>query len=793
MAWQIRQDFHVDVGGSFGTVLIVSGDNSNLRHPAPDVVSGDKMPVRFYFWTRGEADVLSVADPGSGAALRFSGRPATVPPGTDLLFLADTFTEVSAGVWEGEVDLNTTELVAHLEATPVGAKTIVAEIEVSDDNGGRKSLQFPMVVRPEVYEGQDAPTQLENPETWLTAQLANRNVQPVRTAATHFFPDEVSITGTVFDDLGDPIVTENLIYTGTDSEGFPSYDVALAEGGTLVLDRDSGDWRLTYSGPSTGSDLVWKLTSAVAWPGGLELVPDQNGQETLTLNPDPALAAPKVGDLGYLTGDELFYIWSGMAWMLVDVSNFNGYLSYKNPQTLTPTQKDQLAENWPEAVAHPKYDVIVVDGDSRSTGSGVGTWPTLLGSIKPFDLATVTSVAVSGAKSGDRVSDFSVDVNPLAPGSDERGLYMCLVGVNDVFQISGSVESPREIYENLVTLWTSAKALGFEVVAFTLPQHSFAAAGITEAEQRQEELNRLILADTENYDFLVPLHKLMPEETTYGIVGDNYIHFDSAGNQFIADQVAKILGNKDRSRSVDPGGQARSVMEFQAVPALVQTSRKLFPPFELSAAQKTEVSSGTVENWFGYQRLTAAAVADSQAAIRLLWPVLSTTNSINWATEKYRGILVDFDNTAFTEDHIFRVSVGTSGTDFDDAAFGFEFRRVGSSYELRVVAIDATGTQATGDWTTINTAPNIKILIFAKGDLCSLFYTQHNSGATGYAVWQQIDLVGAPEGSSGGTSNGTVCASITAANPAPASAAVLDVRSIQCFETETLPFARNEF
>ena len=170
MPWEIRRDLHLDINAAYGAVLLTSATDSSLKNPPPDLVAGDKMPVRLYFWERGANGTLTAADPGATSTFVFSGRPNNVPPGTDLLFLSNSFTEVSAGVWEGSLDLHTAEIAAHLAASPTGSKTITGEVEVRDATGNikRLSLQFPLTARPQAYDNQDAPTALPTPdEDWL--------------------------------------------------------------------------------------------------------------------------------------------------------------------------------------------------------------------------------------------------------------------------------------------------------------------------------------------------------------------------------------------------------------------------------------------------------------------------------------------------------------------------------------------------------------------------------------------------------------------------------------------------
>lgn len=189
MPWDIRRDLHIDIDASYGRFLLTSATDSSLRQPAPDFILGDSMPVRFHFWTRNPDGTLTAADPGATTTFRFSGRPAGAPTGSDLLFLTTTFTQISAGVWEGTLNLATTEFADHLAATPVGAKVILGELEIRDaTNTKRNSFQFDLTARPQVYDNEDTPLALPTPEEWLLGSTAPSNGTP------NFL--ETSFTGT---------------------------------------------------------------------------------------------------------------------------------------------------------------------------------------------------------------------------------------------------------------------------------------------------------------------------------------------------------------------------------------------------------------------------------------------------------------------------------------------------------------------------------------------------------------------------------------------------------------------
>lgn len=485
------------------------------------------------------------------------------------------------------------------------------------------------------------------------------------------------------------------------------------------------------------------------------------------------------------------YVWRGSTW---EKYLLGDYLWMSRPQELTPAHKEQLAQNWPEAALFPQFDFIVVDGDSRSQGAGVGSWPTDLQSIKPFDKTTITSVAESGHQSWQRLAAFDTDVLPLAPSGSQRALYILYVGVNDLFQIGGANYSHTyDIYKTIRELWVKAKAAGFEVCAVTLQDADHTSAleggvGIPYREERQELLNRLILAGNEFYDFLIPLHQLIPDYTVYAV---DSLHLNSAGNQFIAEQAAKILGATDRTKNVAALGQGLSNFEFNTLPASLNYGRSIWPFYNLAMATETVANSGSISNVLGFKRLTSAASTSSQAAIRMAWHLLNSGNQINWAnSDRYRGLVIDFDRISLTEGHVFRTTIGNNGTAFDKSGFGFEFRNNAGTYQIRIVANDESLVSTTSDWETVGAESNFQIVFFAKGTDITLLHTRSN-GSIIPEVWFEMTSTGAPDAS--GNAGGNVCITVEATASPPSSSSAFDIRSVRAFESFNLPLSSTKF
>lgn len=262
MSWNTRLDLHLDVNASYGRVLLTSAADSSLLNTPPDMVAGDLLTVRLYFWSRGETPgSLVAADPGTGAVLRFSARPAGVPEGSDLLFLADDFSEVSAGVWEAPLSLNTAEMAARLAEAPPGAKRILGEVEVTSA-GRTRSLQFDLTARPQVYDNQDTPLALPTPEEWLVGTSVPVNGEAGGTKPNHTIrlqtTSNISVTG------GTQTINADYIYIGGNEwrrNTNPSEHRIYFEAGFWYITHRN---TLAYAFGTGGAPLVFRAAGTIA-------------------------------------------------------------------------------------------------------------------------------------------------------------------------------------------------------------------------------------------------------------------------------------------------------------------------------------------------------------------------------------------------------------------------------------------------------------------------------------------------------------------------------------------------
>ena len=749
--------------------LYVDLDTLQLRASATDarLVSfldakrGDALPlvVRFY---RSGSIVRLDATTTINFALKEEGKYDQDP-----LVLESSFTASAVGSPDSDPNytatpsLNTSGLNALFNidgdtSNDPSTVRLMGELtwQATGDTGPTSIKTFIVRMANDVYRGDEtAPTSLETPAEWLDLRLDERGLYPIRSGATHFFPTSLTVSGEILGDDENPIALDDLAFLAVGASGFPSYSATLADTGTLTLSYGGSDWELEYDGPASASVVTYTVTSAKTDPTGLTLT--MAGRDDITIVATDGTRAPVVGDRAWNTATNQNFVWGGEEW-LSDLEN--------------------------------RWDVIVVDGDSRSDGGSTGSWPVRLQSIRPFDGSDVTIVADSGAQAHERLAVFDAEVLPLAPTGSERGLYVLYIGVNDLFQIGGANYTvTRDIYDTIKELWAKARAAGFDVCAVTLQDADHTGTGVPFREERQELLNRMILAGSAHYDFVVPLHELCPDYTVYNT---DALHFGADGNQFIAEQVAKILGATDRTANSPRQGQGLAEMEFNAIPASINAGRFLWPPYNLAMATEDTANSGTVTNLLGMKRLTGAASSGSVAGLRMRWQLVNSANRINWPTvSRYRGVVVSFARGTMSGDHVFRVSVGNNTEVFNVAGFGFELRNNGGAIEMRAIATDSSLVVNNSAWEVIGANANLMVVAFAKGADVTVLWSSSN-GSNPFEVWQTISTTGAPTGVGGG---GNVCAVLETTAASPSAQSVIDLRSIQAFESETLPLSATKF
>jgi hypothetical protein len=476
------------------------------------------------------------------------------------------------------------------------------------------------------------------------------------------------------------------------------------------------------------------------------------------------------------------------------VLNPDGYV-WTTAQTLTSGQKAQLAQNWPEAVEKDfvrpaKFSIV---GDSMSAGT-TGLWSTQIQSHPLFANTIFNNVAVSGAKTFEQDGVYwDSNVLPYAPVGDEVGYMSSLIGINDIFQVGGSAGTVRDIYERIKGIWQKGRDAGFKVIAFTLQDHSFGSAGIVEAEQRKSQLNQMILSDSSLYDYLVPLHQLIPDELTYAFSPNgtppDTLHLNAEGNQLIADTIVKLVGPQERGTNGEVKDMSLAVVEENFARLWLQSKSEVYPPFNLALSTDSTSTGGTVTNYLGQRRLNTTIDNGSQAAMQFEWPLITSSSTIQWQEERYRGLYVDLSPTSLSTEQVLSVFFGTNNQVKDNHYVGFEVRQNGTDEQARIIEQREGEAATQSDWVTIGNVNNLKFVLMHKGDEISLFYRPSN-GISIPTIWQEITHSGNGGPNSFEASSARVVASLDSLGSPSASAGVVTIREIMPFESDRVPLKR---
>lgn len=441
-------------------------------------------------------------------------------------------------------------------------------------------------------------------------------------------------------------------------------------------------------------------------------------------------------------------------------------------------------------VGPAKFSIV---GDSMSVGA-TGLWSTLAQSHPFFKNTDFNIVARSGDKTFDQGGDYwNENVLPFAPGENEVAYMSTLLGTNDIFQIGVSAGTVAETFERLKDIWIKGREAGFKVIAFTLPQHSYGAAGIVEAEQRKSQFNRMILAAGEFYDYLVPLHELIPDENTYAFNPSSdppdLLHLNAEGNQVILSGILNAILPDAISSNTEPKDRTLAIVEENALRLALANKDSFYAPYNLALGARSGANGGSVVDHFGFVRLKSAAQQGSQAALQFEWPLLDSGNSISFARSRYRGLYIDLDPVNLSTDQIYSCYLGTDSVAKDGHYFGFDLRRTGLNYEIRLIELESGQSATQSDWENIGNTSNLKVLLFAKDREISLFFKSSN-GVTPGTVWQEINHGGGPLGFL--PNHARVVAAINSTGT-PSSTGTVTLRELVPLEGEKLPFRRVKY
>lgn len=226
------------------------------------------------------------------------------------------------------------------------------------------------------------------------------------------------------------------------------------------------------------------------------------------------------------------------------------YIELHSPYSASTSLRPKITVTYNTGGGTPQ--TVVFEGDSltydvASCGGGVtpALWPAqmLASTLSKFTSVSVsTNQAYCGERTDQMITQYSSQVYPYRPGGVSAATttagssYLFLwAGVND---IHSAFTTPEVAYANLKTLWATARADGFKVIAFTLaPLFGDEAAAVT--------LNTYILSDTSLYDYLIRTEKIFPDNTgtSYWDVGK--IHLSATGQTAFGKTIAGYMDTVD--------------------------------------------------------------------------------------------------------------------------------------------------------------------------------------------------------------------------------------------------------
>jgi lysophospholipase L1-like esterase len=188
---------------------------------------------------------------------------------------------------------------------------------------------------------------------------------------------------------------------------------------------------------------------------------------------------------------------------------------------------------------------FIFEGDSITSGSNNTAgfdYPTLLMALPTFNgKGTKSNFAVQSSFIANMVARYAGSVYPLRPAVTGVPAYLfVLCGTNNINTFTSA-----DIITALESYWSTAKADGFIVIAYTITPQSFTGAN----ELKRQQINAAIrLSNT--WDYLVDTAALLPDMWDTGYYIDK-LHPTDAGNRVIAREVESVIINKRKSPMPD--------------------------------------------------------------------------------------------------------------------------------------------------------------------------------------------------------------------------------------------------
>ena len=290
-------------------------------------------------------------------------------------------------------------------------------------------------------------------------------------------------------------------------------DIAASAFNTINADAQPIDADLTALAALAGTNTIYYRSAANTW-------------SAITIGSGLTFSAGTLSASGGGGGGA----WGSITGTLSAQTDLQSALDAKQPLTATLT-----------ALSGRKF-YLVAEGDSMTasggTPGGVNAWPYLLTTSARYSPATTTLInaATSGETAATMVGQYTAQVYPYRPAAAADPSYFFLyAGTNDL----GAGTTAATIYGYLTSLWASARADGFRVVAFTISScYDFNG---NPGQVQLPALNALIRSDPSLYDHLVEpdVYFPTPGDSTY-YNGDG-IHFNSTATAILAGHINRIL------------------------------------------------------------------------------------------------------------------------------------------------------------------------------------------------------------------------------------------------------------
>jgi lysophospholipase L1-like esterase len=208
-------------------------------------------------------------------------------------------------------------------------------------------------------------------------------------------------------------------------------------------------------------------------------------------------------------------------------------------------------------VVAPASSNFVFEGDSITAGLGLAAgqdWPSqaMLGTWFA-GRGVKTNNAVSGNKTADIIARYPASDHPLSPAvTGNPGYFFVLAGINDIVN---TTDSAATILARLQSIWSTAAADGYKVVAATITPMQ----GLTAAQEATRQAINLSIRTSSSWNYLLDFDPLLPDPSDTNLYQDG-LHPTAAGAVLLGRTAANLM----------PSGMASSLNTAPAYDQTVQ-------------------------------------------------------------------------------------------------------------------------------------------------------------------------------------------------------------------------------